>query len=97
MKKLIVSGLIGFTGIIAFSCGGGNSNSATPAESAGKIISDIICALADIYNNISHRIPISECAGSSNIARTSSPTRVVPGSRTASTANPADSSALFSS
>ena len=36
MKKLIVSCLIGFTGIIAFSCGGGNSNSATPAESAGK-------------------------------------------------------------
>ena len=36
MKKLIVSCLIGFTGIITFSCGGGNSNPTTPAESAGK-------------------------------------------------------------
>ena len=30
MKKLIVICFIGFTGVIAFSCGGGNSNSTAP-------------------------------------------------------------------
>jgi len=36
MKKLIVICFIGFTGVIAFSCGGGNPNSTTPVASADK-------------------------------------------------------------
>ena len=36
MKKLIVICFIGFIGIIAFSCGGGNSSPATPVASADK-------------------------------------------------------------
>lgn len=36
MKKLIVSCLIAFTGIVAFSCGGGNSNSTAPVVGADK-------------------------------------------------------------
>jgi len=36
MKKLIVIGLVIFTGVFAFSCGGGNTNSGTPVDGGNK-------------------------------------------------------------